>query len=142
MSPDLASERSAVVATYSTRRDAEIALDRLESEGLDAFLSADDAGGMHPHLQETHGVRIVVLETHVSQAVSVLEDAGLLPESGTKGGGAEGVADRPGPGRSGGSHSGRPAEEGRFPVSVTSGAFIVILIVIVLALLVLTLMPG
>ena len=144
MSSDLASERSAVVATYSNRRDAEIAVDRLESENLEAFFSADDAGGMHPHLQETHGVRVLVLEKDVSEALTVLEDAGLLPESGPTGpkGGEEGAPDRAGPARGGGSHTGRTAEEGRFPISVTSGAFVVILIVIVLALLVLTLMPG
>lgn len=144
MSPDLASERSAVVATYSNRRDAEMAVDRLEGEGLEAFLSADDAGGMHPHLQETHGVRVLVLEKDVSEALTVLEEAGLLPESGTtEGRGAgRGTADRARSARGGGSRSRRRSEDGGYPITVTGGAFVVILIVIVLALLVLTLMPG
>lgn len=144
MSPDLSSERSAVLATYSNRRDAEMAVDQLGSEGLEAFLSADDAGGMHPHLQETQGVRVLVLEQDVSEALTVLEGAGLLPESGTnEGRGAGGgTADRAGSARRGGSRSRRRPEDGTSPISVTGGAFLVILIVIVLALLVLTLMPG
>jgi hypothetical protein len=57
-----AAERTTVIATYSSRRDAEIARDRLEDERIESFVAADDAGGMHPQLQQTQGVDLVVLD--------------------------------------------------------------------------------
>jgi hypothetical protein len=79
MVDDLSSEMTAILAIYSTRRDAEMAQDRLDEEGVQAFITADDAGGMHPQLQQSHGVKLVVLERAAQYAQGVLDDAGLLP---------------------------------------------------------------
>lgn len=78
MTDDASSERTVVVAAYSSRRDAEMARDRLENENIGAFITADDAGGMHPELQRPHGVHLVVLGSEAQAAHEVLEDVGLL----------------------------------------------------------------
>lgn len=79
MVDDLSTEKTAILAVYSTRRDAEMAQDRLDEEGVQAFITADDAGGMHPQLQQPHGVKLVVLDRAVQYARDVLDDACLLP---------------------------------------------------------------
>jgi hypothetical protein len=79
MIDNLSSEKTAILAVYSTRRDAEMAQDRLDEAGIQAFITADDAGGMHPQLQQPHGVKLVVLERAAQHAQGVLDDAGLLP---------------------------------------------------------------
>jgi hypothetical protein len=79
MVDDLSSEKTAILAIYSTRRDAEMAQDRLDEEGIQAFITADDAGGMYPQLQQPHGVKLVVLNRAAQHAQEVLDDAGLLP---------------------------------------------------------------
>lgn len=75
------SEESTVIATYSTRRDAEVAKDYLDSAGIQAFVTADDAGGMHPELQRSQGVKLSVLGSAAREAHGVLEEAGLLPST-------------------------------------------------------------
>jgi len=45
MIDNLSSEKTAILAVYSTRRDAEMAQDRLDEAGIQAFIAADDAGG-------------------------------------------------------------------------------------------------
>lgn len=80
MTSDLSTDETIVVAVYSTRRDAEVALDYLEDEGIQGFISADDAGGMHPQLQRPHGVKLLVLgHAAAEQAHTMLEDVNLLP---------------------------------------------------------------
>ena len=73
MAEGLASEPTTVAATYSTRRDAEVAQSRLRDEGIESFISADDAGGMHPQLQQTQGVKLVVLQHAAAEAHAVLD---------------------------------------------------------------------
>ncbi len=80
MTEDLSAEATTIIATYSSRRDAEMAQDHLDGEGLRAFIRADDAGGMHPQLQQSHGVKLVVLQQAAQSAFDVLEQAGLLPD--------------------------------------------------------------
>lgn len=77
-----ASEETIVIATYSTRRDAEVAKDYLEDEGIQSFVSTDDAGGMHPQMQRPHGVQLVGMTSTVQEAHERLEEVGLLPASG------------------------------------------------------------
>jgi hypothetical protein len=79
MTEDLSAEATTIIATYSSRRDAEMAQDHLDGEGLRAFIRADDAGGMHPQLQQSHGVKLVVLQRAAPDAYDLLDDAGLLP---------------------------------------------------------------
>lgn len=80
MTEDLSSEATTIIATYSSRRDAEMAQDHLDGEDIRAFIRADDAGGMHPQLQQPHGVKLVVLQRAAQYAYDVLDDAGLLPD--------------------------------------------------------------
>lgn len=81
MSHELDSDETTVLVTYPNRRDAEIALDRLQDEDVSAFVTADDAGGMHPHLQQTHGVKLIVLRDKADRAGQILEAAGLTPDA-------------------------------------------------------------
>lgn len=88
MTEDRSAEETTIVATYTARRNAEMAQDLLEDEGIQAFITADDAGGMHPQLQRPHGVKLVVLGKAAPYAHEVLADARLLPQ-----GQAEDVSD-------------------------------------------------
>jgi hypothetical protein len=74
-------EKTVVVATYASRRNAEIARDYLIAADIQSFVSADDAGGMHPQLQRPHGVKVMTLGSAAEQAYAELESADLLPES-------------------------------------------------------------
>lgn len=76
-------EKTAVLATYTTRRDAEMARDYLADADIQSFVKTDDAGGMHPQLQRPHGVKLVGMSGTAHRARSVLEDAGLLPDDRT-----------------------------------------------------------
>jgi len=84
MIDDAAHEESTIVATYTTRRDAEMAQDRLRDAGIQAIITADDAGGMHPQLQLPHGVKLVALDREADRAHALLQDAGLLPSEGAE----------------------------------------------------------
>jgi len=80
MSQTSASDETTTLATYTTRRDAEMARDYLDDAGLRTFVRADDAGGMHPQLQRPHGVQLVGMSGTASRARSRLDEAGLLPD--------------------------------------------------------------
>lgn len=67
-------------AIYSTRRDAEVAREYLQRENIEAFVQADDAGGMHPQMQRPHGVKLVGMSSAAQDAYEVLDEAGLLPQ--------------------------------------------------------------
>lgn len=68
-----------VVATYTVIYEAEIAQSRLEEQGIDAFVSRDDSGGMDPYLQLTRGVRLLVRRREAEEALGVLKETGALP---------------------------------------------------------------
>ena len=72
-------EETTVLATYSARPTAEMARDYLADADIRAFVSADDAGGMHPQMQRPHGVKLVVLRGAAERARSRLDDTDLLP---------------------------------------------------------------
>ncbi len=76
------SEETTILATYTARRDAEIARDYLDDAGIRAFVRADDAGGMHPQLQRAHGVKLVGMRGVAPRAREVLAEAHLLPDEG------------------------------------------------------------
>jgi len=79
MSALLSFENPTVIATYSTRPDAEMAKGRLDEQGIPAAVTSDDAGGAHPQLQLTQGVRLVVAGPDAQSAREVLSDLDLLP---------------------------------------------------------------
>lgn len=61
------------VGMFPSRPDAHIGRARLESEGLEAIVSCDDAGGYEPQLGLTNGVRLMVRAPYVALAMSILE---------------------------------------------------------------------
>ena len=73
-------EETTVLATYSTRRDAEMSRDYLADADIQAFVSSDDAGGMYPQMQRPHGVKLLGMSGTAQRARSLLNDAGLVPE--------------------------------------------------------------
>lgn len=81
MDQDLDFQETAVIATFSSRRDAEIAREYLKDEGISAFFSADDAGGMHPMMQRSQGVDLLALGDVVEQARELLDEVDLLQGS-------------------------------------------------------------
>lgn len=74
MSEDRSSEETAVLATYSNRQDAEVVRAFLEDRGITTFIAADD---VHPPLQLTEGVRLLVLSGEASRARDALAEGGL-----------------------------------------------------------------
>ena len=80
MQDQLASDKTVVVATFTSRMDAEVAREYLNDLNIEAFVSADDAGGMHPQLQQVHGVKLVVLDSSAETAFAHLQQAQLLTE--------------------------------------------------------------
>ncbi|HEV8345976.1 MAG TPA: DUF2007 domain-containing protein [Vicinamibacterales bacterium] len=70
-----------VVATFSSRPDAEMARSALEAAGIDAIVQSDDAGGLQPGLWEGRGVAVVVRSADAQAAHDILETtARQLPE--------------------------------------------------------------
>lgn len=53
-------EDAVVVESFSSHELAEAAVSLLRSEGVDAVVSADDAGGELPNLDLAGGVRVLV----------------------------------------------------------------------------------
>ena len=61
------------VKTYNNRLDAELDKSFLDSEGIQAMISADDAGGMRPDLLwATGGVRLLVKDEDAEKALGML----------------------------------------------------------------------
>ena len=60
------------IATCNNRIEAEIVRAKLESFGINAVISADDEGGLHPGLALTQGVEVYVAETDADEANAIL----------------------------------------------------------------------
>lgn len=60
-----------VIATYTTRPDAEVAKSALEGSGIKAFIEGDDAGGMYPFM--TEGVRLFVQRKDKKKSLILLK---------------------------------------------------------------------
>jgi len=72
-------DRFSVVEKFNTRLEAEMAAGLLESEGINARVLADDAGGTYPPLQMVRGVRLVVASEDEARAREILEDCRQAP---------------------------------------------------------------
>ena len=68
-----------VVRTYLNAMDAEMAKGLLEASGIPAMITADDCGGMRPHLQ-LQGVELLVRVEDADQAVRILDAGGTAEE--------------------------------------------------------------
>ena len=71
-------ENAVVVSTFPIRETAEAAVSLLQSEGIDAILHSDNAGGELPNLDVGGGVRVLVSRENLEFAKALLEqgDAG------------------------------------------------------------------
>lgn len=65
-----------VAATFLNHVDADLAKTALEAAGIDAAVSADDVGGMRPHMW-MGGVRLLVRTTDLERAQSILATPAL-----------------------------------------------------------------
>jgi hypothetical protein len=61
-----------VLETFSNRIEAEMAAGLLTSEGIEAMVRADDAGGAYPMLQFVRGVRLMVFKEDEARAREIL----------------------------------------------------------------------
>lgn len=71
------------VGMFAARPEAEVSRARLESEGVEALVRSDDAGGFEPQLGLTNGVHLMVRAPYVAIALGILEpvDTTSLPRS-------------------------------------------------------------
>ena len=65
-------DHAIVLETFSNRIEAEMAAGLLESEGIEAWVRADDAGGAYPMLQFVRGVRLMVAQEDEARAKEIL----------------------------------------------------------------------
>ena len=65
------------IKTFSSRHDAELAKGFLASNGVDAVVSGDDYGGIHPGLSFSTGVRLLVKEEDVEDAQRLFHEAAI-----------------------------------------------------------------
>jgi Putative prokaryotic signal transducing protein len=63
-----------VLEKFASRIEAEMAAGLLESEGIEAMVMADDAGGTYPPLQFIRGVRLMVAAVDRYRAQEILKD--------------------------------------------------------------------
>ncbi|MFA6438760.1 MAG: DUF2007 domain-containing protein [Bacteriovoracaceae bacterium] len=66
-----------VLQTFPSAIQAEIVKQRLAANGIEAFISEDDNGGMLPSLQTTLGVKLEVLDSIAKKAEKILEGYAL-----------------------------------------------------------------
>ena len=61
------------IKTYNNRLEAELEKGLLDSRGIQAMISSDDAGGMRPDLSwSTGGVRLLVKQEDADRALELL----------------------------------------------------------------------
>jgi hypothetical protein len=70
-----------VLETFPNRIAAEMAAGLLASEGIEALVMADDAGGAYPMLQFIRGVRLLVAPEDQYRAREILAAMAEVPET-------------------------------------------------------------
>jgi hypothetical protein len=65
-------DREIAIRIASTRTEAELVRGLLESAGIPAWVSTDDAGGLYPSFTLTDGARVMVREHDRERAEDVL----------------------------------------------------------------------
>jgi hypothetical protein len=76
MPSSASTDATVVVATYTSRPDAEMDKARLAEQGIDALIQADD---VHSSLQYTEGVKLRVFESRADEAREVLSEGASEP---------------------------------------------------------------
>lgn len=67
------SEKTVVLKVFTNEFEAELAKSILEEEGIKAYISSDDVGGMQPPQQMSEGIKLIVMETDYDKAKEVLD---------------------------------------------------------------------
>ena len=67
------SDEVVVLKTFNNEIEAGMAQQILQEAGMTAFVFKDDAGGMEPQLQRTHGVRLVINRVDARRAHKLLK---------------------------------------------------------------------
>jgi len=62
------------IDTYLNELEAEIALNRLRASGVRGELITDNCGGMRPHLDLIHGIRLLVADEDQLKARDILAE--------------------------------------------------------------------
>ena len=57
---------------FPSEIEANIVKSMLDAEGIFSAVFKDDAGGMHPHLQSTRGVKLKVRDSEFKDAQAIL----------------------------------------------------------------------
>ncbi len=70
---DDSSEKRVVIATYSFRADAELAITYLINNGIDVVESPDDCGGTNPVVGFATGIRLLAPERQAKRAIALLK---------------------------------------------------------------------
>ncbi len=60
------------VGKFFNRLEAEVACAKLRADDISAYLKTDDAGGLHPELDFSRGIRLMVLAGDVASARELL----------------------------------------------------------------------
>jgi hypothetical protein len=68
-------EAPVVVARVPSLVEAQLVVGMLESSGIAAATSSDDAGGFDPQLQLTQGVRVLVSDGDAARARQLIAEA-------------------------------------------------------------------
>ena len=71
--------RQICIATYLDDMLAEVARTHLEANGIPAYVSRDDCGGMRPHMANLGGARLLIDSAHEAEASEILQQA--FPET-------------------------------------------------------------
>jgi Protein of unknown function (DUF2007). len=77
MSDPLSDSALVVVAAFLNQIDAEMAKAALEAATIESMISADDAGGLRPHLGLS-GVRLLVNADDAEEASEILARSGQV----------------------------------------------------------------
>ena len=67
------SEKLVVIASYTFRHDAELAITYLANNGIDVVEWLDDCGGMYPIAGFTTGIRLLAPESQAQRAIALLK---------------------------------------------------------------------
>jgi hypothetical protein len=67
------------IHSFGNEVEAEFAKAKLESAGIESFLSGDDCGGMRPALSFVNGIKLIVRAEDSAQANEILSQEGLKP---------------------------------------------------------------
>jgi hypothetical protein len=65
------------IRSFDNEVEAELAKAKLESAGVESFLSGDDCGGMRPALTFTNGVKLIVRADQAARAADILGEENL-----------------------------------------------------------------